>query len=122
MRGGYSIASVLMLTIVAAIVLAGVRVLLGSEGLPERDAEMGGSIGFVGAIVAMFLGDALGRLQGQRSLGTLAGIAFGLIGAFLLVVPNQFVLVLIGSAVLILFAVGVRFLSRRAARRDDEPC
>lgn len=112
----YSLAALLLLTLVVAVSLGGIQ-----AGLAHSDPEqpplvvVGGLMGLlVGASVGLTLG--LGRLTRLRSglTGTLVGALSGLGAGLLAVLPTALQVLLPGAFVLLLFAAGVRWLSRRS--------
>ncbi len=112
MRVGCSLASMLLLTAVAAIFLGAVRLELMDSGARSHDTEPVVVIGLIGTLVAATIGGELGAERGRRGLGILGGLGFGLPSTFLLVVHDQYLVVAIGAPILIAFAAVVRWRSR----------
>lgn len=113
----YSLASLLLLTLVVALGLGGLRA--GMVGV-ERDRQVALSLGTVGgalagAVVGLVIG--LGRPTRLRSgtSGLLVGAVSGLGAGLLAVLPAALPVLLPGSLLLLLFAVAVRRLSRGRA-------
>lgn len=112
MRVGYSVASLLLLTAVAAIFLAAVRAQLLDKGPPWDAAEPVAVIGLIGTFIAVMIGADLGEQRGRGGLGILAGLVFGCLSTFLLEVRDQYLVVAIGAPILVAFAAVVRWRSR----------
>jgi hypothetical protein len=109
----FSIASMLLLTMVVAIVLA--AVVQAVRGLPST----GPAEAFVG-VTTMILGMIAGVVVAWMHcrwfvaifLGLPAGLAIGWVVAVLIVVPEGLPVLLSGCPLVVLYGVAVRFLSR----------
>jgi hypothetical protein len=109
----FSIASILLLTIVVAVVASALGNAARTGRLPPE--AMAGCVAF-GAPFGLIVGIAIGLAQPRRGLGALlgaaAGLAAGTAGTALMFVPGTGVHVLVGSAIMIAFGAAVRWFSR----------
>ena len=109
-RAGFSLASILLLTAVAAIFLGATRTLVVDQ--PNVDEDLLGLRGAAGVIVGLFVGLAVGLTQPRpfraclltAPIGTIAGAG----AAVLLALPANLPVVAVGSLVLVVFGLVVR--------------
>jgi len=110
---GFTIASLLLLTAIVAIYAAGLMTIRRMDSTP--DPLFFAVLAGVGLGVGVILGWALSVTHGARRrdvvIGTATGAVFGPPSAVLLAVPDSLPIVLVGSVVLIAFAIAVRMLS-----------
>ena len=110
---GFSLASLLLLTAVIAVLAAAARQAVTGEGRTAADWLVGGAV--AGAWGGLFVGLVLGLLQERKLRATLvcipSGIAFGAVAGLLAVSPNHLLAAAVGSVVLVLFAIAIRYLS-----------
>jgi len=118
---GFSLASIFFLTAVVAIFASGVR--MANSGPTPIDPETIGAASFfgviVGAIVGGFVGSRSARSKAAAALAVLAGVAFGPPAMILTITGAALPVILIGSAVLFIFAWVTRTLSSRPS--DEQP-
>ena len=113
-RDGFSIASIMLLTCLAAVVLAALRMgIVGDDRLDEEFmavCSVGGSI--VGGLVGVGIG--LSQLKWIRGalLGACAGVFWGATAGALLATPRGLPAIVVGSLVLVVFGGVVRFFSK----------
>ena len=134
-RHGFSVATLLLLVAVAAIALAAARTTsrqvdqLDRTRLPsgywapaqpspfEKQVESLAWRGFAGAIAGLFTGIVVGATRPRPLLGVLlavpVGVLSGALAASFFTEPENVLLVVVGSVLLILLGVVVRALSRR---------
>jgi hypothetical protein len=134
---GFSIATLLLLTVVVAIGAAAMRTLVITSDLADEQLQKGlqsvsparavqlavqarneGVLrGIAGGIIGLLVGIYLGATRRRPILGVLLGIVVGgFTGAFAGAVftePKNLLVAVVGSALLILLGVVVRGLSRR---------
>jgi hypothetical protein len=113
-RRGFSLASILLLTAVIAVLLAALR----SAGVASvaHDLEwLAPVVVWFGLATGGLLGVGVGAAQQRRLLGIPIGLVCGLIGGAvagrLLVLPGTLAVLVIGSVLIVVFAAVVRFLS-----------
>jgi hypothetical protein len=109
-RSGFSLASLLLLTAVVAILLAALRSAALRPGFNNDGTT---SLMITGsALVGTFVGAVCGARQSRwfagTMLGGLAGVLSGIGAGGLLTSPSSLAIAAVGSAVLILFGVIVR--------------
>ena len=133
-RNGFSIATLLLLVAVVAIFLAAAETTwlkvdkldrtrpptsfwMPAEPSPfERQVEALAGRAVGGAIIGMFSGLVAGVMQSRRFFGTLLAVPVGAVGgalaAALFTQPENVLLVVVGSVVLVLLGVVVQVFSR----------
>lgn len=119
-RKGFSLASILLLTAVVAVLLAAtVTAVADHQGVGR---EVLAVIAVIGAMAGALIGVVIGLTQVARIRGALLGLLVGIItgaaAGISLTTPSNLVTLAIGSLVLVLFGVVVRFLSDRPAPKD----
>lgn len=111
-RRQFSVASVLLMTALVAVVLAAVRT---AAMLGKPDWELVGAAGAAGFVIGAWIGAALGAAQPGPVrglfLGLVAGMASGTAAGVLVALPGALPVVALGSPVLIVFAAVVKRLS-----------
>ena len=114
-RAGFSLASMLLLTIVVAVFAAGIGI---ASTHPERVEQAVFSVGtVVGGLVGIIVGAVTGGRQNRRVYGVLVGVFVGLVAGAacggLLAVPSGHSLsvIIVGSVVMICFGLVVRYFS-----------
>lgn len=114
-RRGFSLASVFVLIAVAAVFLAAVQIATPSRFVGAVVIAM---VGFLGPLSGLVIGAWIGFRQPRRVSGAILGSLYGLIaGALagvLMAVPESIVAILVGSVVIILFALATRRFSRKS--------
>jgi hypothetical protein len=110
---GFSLASVLLFTAVVAVLLAAVRMGLMVGEKPQTAIIAAAAGG--GAVVGMAVGLAIGYREPRRLQSILLGLTGGSVAGpaagVLMVLPAAAIAVLLGSLLLVLFAMVVRRLS-----------
>jgi hypothetical protein len=113
-RSGFSLAMLLLLTAVVAVIVAGYAAAL--KHLPAARPgfrELG--IG-IGTVVGLVLGAAMGARHPRRFrgllLGTATGLAVGIAGGVFMVAPGALPSLALGALLLVAFALVVRAASR----------
>jgi hypothetical protein len=118
---GFSLASIFFLTAVVAIFASGVR--MATSGPNPIGLETLGAASFfgviVGALVGGFIGSRIERSKAAGALAVFAGVAVGPPSMILSVTGGALPVVVVGSAVLLIFVWVVRRLSSRPL--DEEP-
>ena len=113
-RRQFSVASVLLVTALLAVVLAAVRT---AVVLDKPDWEWVGSAGAGGLVMGAIIGAALGAAQPSPVrgllLGLMVGMASGTAAGIMVALPRALPVVVLGAPVLIVFAAVVRKLSGR---------
>ena len=112
-RAGFSLASILLLTAVIAVLLAALATALTGPGPMDRELVAVASVaglalgGPIGAWVAF---QQTGRIRGML-LGLLVGMVAGGVSGALLVLPKGLPALAVGSVVIVLFSAVVRLSS-----------
>ena len=118
-RARFSLASMLLLTGVVAVFLAGIRMGMVSPNPPSEEVIV--AAGIAGLLGGWFLGGNIASREasGLRGVfyGLAAGTVFGPPSGILLVMPRSLPVVAVGSAILLAFAVSARALSKESAER-----
>jgi hypothetical protein len=115
-RAGFSLASVLLLTAVVAVVLAALRAvwLERNELSPELAVFAAGS----GLVLGLVVGIVSGAGHRRRGIGIITGGAIGSVagaaGGLICISPGAVVVAAVGSALLIAFGLVIRKGSRQS--------
>ena len=114
-RAGFSLASILLLTVVVAVFAAGIGII---STHPQRVHE---GLFVVGTVVGGFVGVIVGAVIGSRQIrpdrgilvGSLAGWMAGAGCGAMLAVPisHSLLVIIVGSLVMICFGLVVRYFS-----------
>jgi hypothetical protein len=115
---GFSLASILLLTVVVSIYAGGLRTAVTDpRGVEEELLGMLGVVGLViGGIVGVTIGGRYGPENRGPAIGLLAGFAFGAPSMILAAVPRSLPVIAVGSLLLIGFAALVRVFSARVPK------
>lgn len=120
-RAAWSLASLMLLMTLAAIVTAALRAGAIQGDGRNGEAELLTVAGVVGWVIGSIIGVAVGIARhgsiGGAFLGLLAGMGFGTVGALLCALPASMPVLLVGSIILIAGALTMRYFSRA---RDEE--
>ena len=112
-RAGFSLASILLLTVVVAVFAAGIGIVSKHPQCVHQGVFAVGTA--VGGFVGIVVGVVIGRRQIRPGRGILVGVLAGwMAGAgcgALLAVPNSLWVIIVGSAVMIFFGLVVRYFS-----------
>ena len=115
-RAGYSLASLLLLTAVAAIFLAATRMALVEGRLRSFDEDTA-ACAAAGALIGLGVGAVVGGNQPNstraRIMGSLIGMLVGVPCGILVTMPGTFRVFAVGSVVLVVFSLVVRSLSNK---------
>jgi len=113
-RAGFSLASILLLTVVVAVFAAGIASVLTRWSGANRWLLLATAGG--GMLIGIAVGVAVGLRQLRPVAGVVAGVPTGAIAGagcgLLLAAPNLLPIVVVGSAVMVVFALVVRLYSR----------
>ena len=114
-RSGFSLASLFVLIAVAAIFAAAIRMAVVPGRLDNGLAAA--MIAVVGPLIGLSVGVAIGASRRESARGmvlsTTTGLVSGILAGILMVVPESIWAVVVGSAMIVLFALVVRQFSRR---------
>ena len=112
-RGGFTVASLLLLTAIVAIYAASIMSVREMD--PAPDPEQLAAIALAGFLFGIATGFFLGLFSGSTNrdiiFGIMEGAIFGPPTFVLLAVPDSLPVVLVGGVVLVGFAVVVRLLT-----------
>lgn len=115
-RKGYSLASLLLLTAVVAVFLAATCT-AWLDPPPDMDPDLIAGCGVGGLVVGLCVGLGIGANQLRplpgAGLGMLAGMLAGVASGVLLAAPNKMLPVAVGSLVIVLFGLAVRYGSKK---------
>jgi hypothetical protein len=108
---GCSLASILLLGLVFAVLMAGVRMTLAAPTTLHWEITL--CMGVLGATVGVLIGVSVGWSRGQGCatvlLGLLGGAVFGGLTGVLVATPRNILVVAVGSGILVVFAAWVRW-------------
>jgi hypothetical protein len=116
-RSGFSLASLFVLIAVAAVFTTAAQMAVRHERLQSGLVIV--MVGGVGPLVGLIVGAMIGVGRRGSIWGTLAssmtGLVAGALAGILMVVPESIGAVVVGSAMIVLFSLAVRRLSRRVS-------
>lgn len=112
-RRGFSLASILLLTVLVAVFFAAVATGMMGRDRPNKDLLAGCAVG--GSVLGSVVGTAIGLNRDRRIrglvLGLLAGAISGAMAGVLLAIPQSLPATIVGALVLLVFSGVVRYFS-----------
>lgn len=120
-RSGFSLASLFVLIAVAAVLASAIQMAVRHGRLESGLAVAMAAV--VGPLIGLIVGLAMGIARGESFWGvttsTLTGLVGGAMAGILMVVPESIWAIVVGSAMIVLFALIVRRFSRRALEQRN---
>jgi peptidoglycan/LPS O-acetylase OafA/YrhL len=123
-RSYFTIAEIMLVIAIAAIFLAGFRVVAQDEAAVGPIRELMILRAISGTVIGALIGIGIGKSRRRWIIGIIWGLVVGSISGFLaatlLSIPQNVTLAIVGAAVLVVGGIVVRLLSRHAPNDPEQ--